>query len=144
LKSRITFFQHPFYRYHLPVIILAVSLFILSSIPQLNPPDLGFEIQDKFYHFLFYAIFGYLIARSFLFLKVSTKFHRHYLVFSIIFAAVYGLSDEIHQYFVPGRFCSLGDFMADGLGATVGIFIFHYRQQLWRLFRKYLFRRSEK
>ncbi|OGB68234.1 MAG: hypothetical protein A2Y94_15970, partial [Caldithrix sp. RBG_13_44_9] len=117
MKSLMILLQRPFYRYHLPVIILAVGLFILSSIPQLNPPDLGFKIQDKFYHFVFYAVFGYLVARSFFLLKFSQLFQRYYLVFAIVFSAVYGLSDEIHQYYIPGRFCSLGDFAADGLGA---------------------------
>ena len=137
-----THFQHPFYRYHLPVIALAIAIFILSSIPQLNPPDLGFEIQDKFYHFVFYAVFGYLMARSFFLLKFSQTFHRYYLVLAIVFSAVYGLSDEIHQYYVPGRFCSLGDFIADGLGAATGVFIYHYRSQCWPWFQKYFLRRK--
>lgn len=138
-----THFQHPFYRYHLPVIALAIAIFILSSIPQLNPPDLGFEIQDKFYHFVFYAVFGYLVARSFFLLKFSQLFQRHYLVFAVVFSAVYGLSDEIHQYYIPGRFCSLGDFVADGLGAATGVFIYHYRHQLRLSFQKYFLRRKQ-
>jgi hypothetical protein len=32
-------------------------------------------------------------------------------------AAVYGLVDEIHQYFTPGRTCSLVDAILDALGA---------------------------
>jgi VanZ family protein len=135
-------FQHPFYRYHLPVILLAIAIFILSSKPQLNPPDLGFEIQDKFYHFIFYALFGYLVARSFFLLKFSLIFHKYYLVLAIIFSAVYGLSDEIHQYYVPGRFCSLGDFVADGLGSATGVFIYHYRGPLRLWFQKYFLRRK--
>ena len=143
MKSKLTLFQHPFYRYHLPVIILAIGIFILSSIPQLNPPDLGFKIQDKLYHFLFYAIFGFLIARSFSFLKVSPFFHRYSLIFAVVFSAVYGLSDEIHQYFVPGRFCSIGDFVADSLGGAAGVFIYHHRQQFRSLFRKYILRKKK-
>jgi VanZ family protein len=134
--------HHPFYRYHLPVIVFAIGIFILSSIPKLNPPDLGFKIQDKFYHFLFYAVFGHLVARSFFFLEFSQRFHRHYLVFAIVFSVVYGLSDEMHQYYVPGRFCSLGDFVADGLGAVTGVFIYRFRFQLRLGFQKYFFRRK--
>jgi VanZ like family len=32
-------------------------------------------------------------------------------------AAAYGLVDEIHQFFTPGRTCSLADVFLDGLGA---------------------------
>jgi VanZ family protein len=35
-------------------------------------------------------------------------------------AAVYGIVDEIHQYFVPGRDCSPWDWVADALGAAAG------------------------
>ena len=138
-----TLFQHPFYRYHLPVIALAIAIFILSSISQLNPPDLGFEIQDKFYHFVFYTMFGFLIARSFSVLNVSPFFHRYFLIFAVVFSAVYGLSDEIHQYFVPGRFCSIGDFVADSLGGVAGVFIYRQHQQLRSLFRKYFLRKKK-
>lgn len=34
---------------------------------------------------------------------------------------LYALSDEIHQYFVPGRSCQITDVLIDSLGAVVGI-----------------------
>ena len=34
---------------------------------------------------------------------------------------VYGLSDEIHQLFVPGRAFELSDLAMDGLGSLIGI-----------------------
>lgn len=35
--------------------------------------------------------------------------------------AVYAATDELHQYFVPGRATLLGDIWVDSLGAAVGI-----------------------
>lgn len=134
----LNFLQHPFFRFHVPAIILAVTIFILSSIPKLNPPNLGFELQDKFYHFLVYAAFGFLVARSFFSLKFSENFHKYYLLFAILFSAIYGLSDEIHQSYVPGRFSSIGDFIADFSGSTIGALIFHYRQGVKLFFTKYV------
>lgn len=32
----------------------------------------------------------------------------------------YGVTDEIHQAFVPGRFPSVGDLLADAVGAALG------------------------
>jgi len=37
---------------------------------------------------------------------------------------LYGISDEIHQYFVPFRYSSVMDVVADGLGASLGISIY--------------------
>jgi VanZ family protein len=137
LKSIFIFLQRPFYRYHLPAIVFAIGIFVLSSISKLNPPDLGLKIQDKFYHFVFYGAFGFLIARSFSFLKFFQVFPKKYLVYAILFSIAYGISDEIHQYYVPGRFCSFGDFLADSMGAISGILIYHYRDHLWQFFRKH-------
>jgi VanZ family protein len=37
----------------------------------------------------------------------------------VLFCVVYGISDEFHQSFIPGRFDSPWDVMADGLGALL-------------------------
>jgi VanZ family protein len=95
-------------------------------------------LQDKFYHFLVYAVFGFLVARSFFSLQFSDNFHKYYLVFAILFSAIYGLSDEIHQSYVPGRFSSIGDFIADSSGSVIGVLIFHYRQGIKLFLTKYM------
>ena len=38
-------------------------------------------------------------------------------------AALYAATDEIHQYFVPGRACMLTDVGYDALGALVGVLL---------------------
>ena len=37
----------------------------------------------------------------------------------ILFCTLYGISDEYHQSFIPGRFDSVWDVLADGLGALL-------------------------
>lgn len=44
---------------------------------------------------------------------------------------IYGGADEIHQAFVPGRDASLGDWIADGTGAMLGLLA-------WRGMRSWL------
>jgi len=39
-------------------------------------------------------------------------------------AAAYGVTDEFHQYYVPGRDCSGFDLLADTAGSAAGIFVF--------------------
>ena len=43
------------------------------------------------------------------------------LVVIFVGVAVFGASDEIHQYFVPGRSCDLFDWMADMTGGALGL-----------------------
>ena len=38
-------------------------------------------------------------------------------------SALYAVTDEIHQYFVPGRSCELRDVLIDSSGAAVGILL---------------------
>lgn len=38
-----------------------------------------------------------------------------------IFAVLYAASDELHQYFVPGRSCELRDVLIDACGAAAGV-----------------------
>lgn len=37
-----------------------------------------------------------------------------------LFGALYGLSDEFHQSFIPGRHASVSDLIADTVGALAG------------------------
>ena len=45
---------------------------------------------------------------------------------SILSATLYGISDEIHQHFVPTRSADIWDAAADMLGSIVGVFIIHH------------------
>ena len=39
----------------------------------------------------------------------------------LIFCGLYAVSDELHQYFVPGRACMLRDMLLDTCGSLAGI-----------------------
>lgn len=82
---------------------------------QSSSPDagsfLGFlpEGSDKVIHAGAYAVLGALLT-----LATGNP------VVGGVLAFVYGITDEIHQSFVPGRFPSVGDLAADGVGAALG------------------------
>jgi VanZ family protein len=40
---------------------------------------------------------------------------------ALLVSALYAASDEVHQYFVPGREARLGDVMLDSAGAATGL-----------------------
>ena len=111
--------------YHFPWQLLLVIIFIQSSIGNMNIIDLKFSFQDKFLHFLVFGSLAFLMARSF---KISgfKIFNKYYHLMSILLTTIYGLFDEYHQYFVPGRYSTVGDWLADVLGAVVFIVIYYY------------------
>lgn len=113
-----------FIRYWLPAILFAAFIFTCSSMsrpPRIIPPL--FPHSDKISHFTEYAIFGFLLLRA---LDSSKDRFKGYNLrtIAVVLAVLYGISDELHQYFVPGRFTELGDLISDGLGAYVGQLFF--------------------
>ena len=47
-------------------------------------------------------------------------------------SALYAVTDEVHQYFVPGRACRLGDVVIDTCGAVLGMCLFAALAWIWR------------
>ena len=124
--------KNSFIRFQVPALLWTVLIFVLSSIPNLSGPDLGFRLQDKFYHFMFYSFYGLLLARAFFYQQRFRRLSRYFLVLAIFCGMLYGMSDEIHQHYVPGRQMDVWDFAADSLGILAGAFAFY----VWHYLKK--------
>ncbi|MDL1968860.1 MAG: VanZ family protein [Deltaproteobacteria bacterium] len=111
-----------FIYYWFPVIIYCLLIFILSSYPSPgNIPNLPY--LDKLIHFAVYAILGVLFFMAFR----TQRFKENItmvIMLSILSSSLYGMSDEVHQYFVPHRNASIMDFLADVTGSICGVYIF--------------------
>jgi len=72
-------------------------------------------------HVFVYAVLAFLVVRA-------LAHHLDYLprLFWIAFAVtlLYGISDEIHQVFVPGRGFQYLDILMDGVGALIGLGVY--------------------
>ena len=44
---------------------------------------------------------------------------RQMMLLTVVFCLLYGISDEFHQTFIPGRTASVYDLIADGGGAAL-------------------------
>ena len=112
-----------FLLFQIPWQLLMVMIFIQSSIGSIKLPDLDFDLADKILHFIVFGILGILTARG---LRVARNkwVGDNYIRFSLFICILYGASDEIHQYFVPGRTCSYGDWIADILGVITMVWIY--------------------
>jgi len=96
-------------------IIYMGIIFFFSSRPYLTLP-VDFWQADKFAHLLFYIPLSFLFYLS---LKAS-GLRRYIFILSILLSSLYGVTDELHQAFVPGRVASIGDLLADSVGAFTG------------------------
>ena len=95
------------------VILNATTIFVLSSITFPSGIGAGFGYTSTFYHFFafFFLAFFLLIA-----IVGGDNDRKKYIFLVIIIAILYGVSDEIHQFFVMGRDCSLIDIVVDSIG----------------------------
>lgn len=75
-------------------------------------------IVRKTAHFTEYAALGFLIFSVFESFFIKRKISVPVSFFS---GALYAVSDEIHQSFVPGRSCQISDMLLDTAGVTAGI-----------------------
>ncbi len=108
--------------YRLPLVGFCVFLFWQSSFPSLSSAPL-FPHDDKLMHMGAYAFLAFLAGRNLH--REKPLFSRTKLrMLTILFASLYGLSDEIHQGFVPSRTASAGDFAADILGSCMGAWLY--------------------
>jgi len=112
-------------RFHWPYKLLTAAysggIFFLSSqsnLPDQAPSWLDFPSADKVVHFLLYAGLGAIVWTG-LYRSNVSPVTRLLRIVPVAFATVYGLSDEIHQLFVPNRSFDPFDLLADAIGATI-------------------------
>jgi VanZ family protein len=117
--------------YQLPLIVYALIIFGISSLSRL--PDTGLQIPylDKVAHVSEYFLFGIMAIRAIAHLPRPPKTGWVYAL-AILLSLGYGLSDEYHQRFVPGRTADPLDFAADALGiflAALGYYLLRRRRR---------------
>jgi len=127
-------FRHALF-YGGPVIAYGALIYYLSSLSRFPEEVPSFFAIDKVAHFFEYYIFGWLTCR---WLTHSERFffQRNFLLLSILLGVSYGLSDEWHQSFVPGRDASLWDAIFDAVGITVAAFTYRFIRKESRVFRR--------
>ena len=105
-----------------PPLAWMALIFFGSSTPGGELPGfLSLLHLDKVAHFAEYAVLGLLTARAF---ARWPRLDAAVLVAACAaFAFAFGITDEIHQRFVPERTSSAFDLVPDLLGGTVGAWV---------------------
>ena len=75
----------------------------------------------KMAHFTIYAIGGFLIMN---YAYSTSQTRKKQICCSLFFGMFYAMTDEFHQYFVPGRSARIFDVGIDTLGVITGILIY--------------------
>ena len=74
-------------------------------------------LMRKAAHLLLFAVLGALFAMA---LSSRVKKKINLFIISSLLGIIYAVSDEIHQYFVPGRSFLLKDILIDSAGVIIG------------------------
>ncbi len=108
-------------KFWLPVVIWAVVIFLFSARPTPRATRIFWQdfILKKSAHVFEYAVFTTLLYRA---LKEGGIEKKEAGISSIILAVLYGVSDEIHQFFTPGREPRVRDVVFDTIGAILAIY----------------------
>ncbi|MDD5107897.1 MAG: VanZ family protein [Candidatus Omnitrophica bacterium] len=104
-----------------PVVVWAGAIFYFSNIPDLKT-NLEYDFfLRKLAHISEYFILTFFLYRAF---KGSFNIDKLGLfIHPAAFSLIYAILDEIHQYFVVGRYCSSVDVLIDSIG-IIGFYIF--------------------
>lgn len=95
-------------------VALAATIVFASSHSRVAEPH--FENSDKVGHFLVYGLLASLVCR------LGRGWRG--AAWGLLVVAVFGATDEWHQYFVPGRSCDIRDWTADILGAALAVALY--------------------
>lgn len=99
-----------------PPLVEMALIFSVSSMP--SPPAPPGGLSDKWLHAVVYGMLGALLLRAFADgrwagVRGSTA------ALAALVATLYGVTDELHQRFVPPRSPEVLDTIMDGIGASV-------------------------
>ncbi|HHQ44734.1 MAG TPA: hypothetical protein ENN13_01180 [Candidatus Altiarchaeales archaeon] len=95
-----------------------LALIFWMSHQSVIPEEISWMNVCSILHILEYMALGFLATP--VFMKIS----RRYKSSAIVFSTAYGISDELHQHFIPGRTASLWDVLLDSLGAVFGVHMY--------------------
>jgi VanZ family protein len=119
-----------------PVVGYCALIFLVSAQSDLSLPTFPSSDSDKVAHVLEYGVLGILWARA---VKASWPHWTFLLVLASIglFTGLYGVMDEWHQLYVPGRFSDWHDALADlcggtlvGMGYLIGVQVLRWRTMM--------------
>lgn len=101
------------------VLLIAITIFYVSSLSFESAPARGYGWKTVAYHFLaFFSLAFFLLPAL-----VKGK-NKNWVFVGVVLGVLYGVLDEFHQFFVPRRACTLSDVLVDSCGVLFASLIY--------------------
>lgn len=113
LKKVINWFEKHYVVSLVIAILIAIFIFYISSKSFEKGSGPEFPLKSDIYHFSIFFLLSFFLIIS---LTKGDKNKKLLLFFGVLLAIAYGISDELHQLFVPNRYCDVNDFLIDSIG----------------------------
>jgi VanZ family protein len=116
MGSEVSSRGHGFFVLWAPVVAYMAAIFLVSSLSQ---PPLPPGVSDKAGHSFGYTGLAIVVVRA-IAGGLPRRITWPQAAQALLIAIAFGMSDEFHQSFVPGRSEDIHDLYADATGAAIG------------------------
>ncbi len=114
------FEEHNLISWAITILIAGIIFYVSTLIIEEKATIFNTSLPSMIYHIL---IFFFLSLFLFISL-IQGKRNRKLFLFGSLIALAYGIIDEIHQFFVPGRFSTFEDVIFDFIGISLAFMIY--------------------
>ena len=108
-------------RASVPLAVMALLWWSSSQEAPLQPHGLPRALLHNSMHVFAYAALGGSLLLAFVRAPLAMAPSRLALLGSFVLSCAYGIVDELHQAWVPGRVCSVADLASDALGCALAL-----------------------
>jgi len=110
-------------KYYLPAILYVLIIILLSSLNQGTVSKFTWGIEDFILHAVEYHFFGVTLIWAILREKPWHELKASYRL-AVSIGALLAIADEFYQSFIPSRFSTVEDVVADVFGVILSIITF--------------------
>ncbi len=93
------------------ILIAGIIFYMSSQTFESGIGSGGIGFKAIAYHLIIFFFLAFFLSIS----LIRGKY-KNFILIAIILSILYGISDEIHQHFVPGRVSSLSDILLNSFG----------------------------
>jgi VanZ family protein len=102
--------------YLIMTLLVAAVIFFSSTIQTTAGEKTGLNLATLYHFSVFFMLIFFLSLTL-----INKRLDRKTIFIILLISLIYALSDELHQLFVPGRFCSLKDVLIDFIGSLCAL-----------------------